>query len=382
MANSTSVAGTPHSASRVRRFIPGVLLALILGAAIVLPASAQEYVIGPRDVLKITIWGQPDLSQHYTVSADGKIVFPLIGEVGAAGRTVAELGQELARLLEKDYLVNPQVLVAVAEYRSQKVLVLGEAEKPGSYPLMGTATVLEIISQAGGFSRTAGKQLILLRPQQGAEGTGQPGVKGNVIQRLSIEKIQAGDSSENIQVEDGDTIFIPKQNAFFVLGEVTKPGTYPLEKDGTTILEAVTIAGGFTQRAAPFGTKVIRKLPDGQQETIPVDLSGTVPAMRNFRIQDGDSVLVPRGNTFFVFGEVKKPGDYQLERDTTILEAISIAGGFTDKAAPGRTRIIRSTPTGQETINVDMNEIIKRGRREKSIPLKENDVIVVPEAYF
>jgi polysaccharide export outer membrane protein len=211
---------------------------------------------------------------------------------------------------------------------------------------------------------------------------GQPGATGNTIRRLSIEKIQAGDSSENILVEDGDTIFIPKQNAFFVLGEVKSPGTFALEKDGTTILEAVTIAGGFTQKAAPAGSRVIRKLGDGRQETIPVDLSGTIPAMREFKIQDGDSILVPRGNTFFVFGEVKKPGDYQLERDTTILEAISIAGGFTDKAAPGRTKIIRTTEKGQQTIDVDMNEIIKRGRREKSVPLRENDVIVVPEAYF
>ncbi len=167
-----------------------------------------------------------------------------------------------------------------------------------------------------------------------------------------------------------------------VLGEVKNPGTFALEKEGTTILEAVTIAGGFTQKAAPVGTKVIRKLPDGRQDTIPVDLSGPIPAKRDFKIQDGDSILVPRGNTFFVFGEVKKPGDYQLERDTTILEAISIAGGFTDKAAPGRTKIIRTTEKGQQTIDVDMNEIIKRGRREKSVPLIENDVVVVPEAYF
>ena len=80
---------------------------------------------------------------------------------------------------------------------------------------------------------------------------------------------------------------------------------------------------------------------------------------------------------------MKKPGDYNLEKDTTILEAISVAGGFTDKAAPNRTRIIRTMPTGQQqTIDVDMNDIIKRGRRDKSIPLKENDVIVVPESYF
>jgi polysaccharide export outer membrane protein len=372
---------TPH-ASRLTALVLLLLTSYLLLLTLPAVGSAQEYAIGARDVLKITVWGQQDLSQNYNVSSDGMIVFPLIGEVRAAGLTVAQLGQKLAQALEKDYLVNPQVLVAVAEYKSKKVLVLGEIEKAGSYPLTGVTTILEVVSQAGGFSKSGGKQLILVRPQQQVASAGGTAVTGNTIKRLNIDKIQAGDSSENILVEDGDTIFIPKQNAFFVLGEVKSPGTYPLEKDGTSILEAVTIAGGFTQKSAPAGTKVIRKHADGRQETLPVDLSGAIPTMREFKIQDGDSVLVPRGNTFFVFGEVKKPGDYQLEKDTTILEAISIAGGFTDKAAPGRAKIIRNTDKGQQTIDVDMNEIIKRGRREKSVPLKENDVIVVPEAYF
>jgi polysaccharide export outer membrane protein len=205
--------------------------------------------------------------------------------------------------------------------------------------------------------------------------------KGNTIKRLSVDKIRSVDPQENILVEDGDTIYVPKANTFAILGEVAKPGVYPLEKE-MTVFEGLVVAGGFTTKAAPAGTKVIRKLPDGSQDTISVDLSGNIPADRQTRIADGDTVLVPRGNAFFIFGEVKRPGEYLLEKDTTILEAISAAGGFTDKAAPGRTKIIRITPKGQQTIEVDMNEIIKRGRREKSIPLVENDVIVVPESFF
>jgi polysaccharide export outer membrane protein len=99
-------------------------------------------------------------------------------------------------------------------------------------------------------------------------------------------------------------------------------------------------------------------------------------------VQEGDTVYVPKGNTFFVFGEVKKPGAYQLDRDTNILEGITIAGGFTDKAAPGRARVIRNTPTGQKVLDVDMNDIIKRGQRDKAFRLQENDVVVVPESFF
>ena len=366
--------------STFRRAVPLFTLLLLL-VAWAHPASAGDYVIGPRDILKITVWGQQDLSQNYNVSVEGTIVFPLIGEVRAAGLTETQLGQKLATLLGKDYLVNPQVMVSVAEYKSKKVLILGDVVKPGVVPLTGNTTVLEVVSNAGGFGPSAGKQLVLLRPVQQVASAGGLVPTGNTIRRLSIEKIQAGDTSENIEVEDGDTLFIPKANAFFVLGEVTKPGSFTLDKE-TTVLEAVTFAGGFTNRASPAGTKVIRKRPEGGQETLAADLSGAVPANKDFVIRDGDTVLVPRGNTFFVFGEVKKPGDFQLEKDTTILEAISVAGGFTDKAAPGRTKVIRNTPTGQQTIEVDMNDIIKRGRRDKAIPLKENDVIVVPEAYF
>jgi polysaccharide biosynthesis/export protein len=93
-------------------------------------------------------------------------------------------------------------------------------------------------------------------------------------------------------------------------------------------------------------------------------------------------VMVPKGNTFFVFGEVRKPGAYQLDKETNVLEGITIAGGFTDKAAPGRTRVIRTTDKGQQTIAVDMNDVIRRGQREKAIRLLENDVIVVPESFF
>jgi polysaccharide export outer membrane protein len=128
--------------------------------------------------------------------------------------------------------------------------------------------------------------------------------------------------------------------------------------------------------------KVLRRTPEGRQETISLDLAGAVPKDKSFRLEDGDTVLVPKGNTFFVFGEVKKPGAYQLDKDTNVLEGITIAGGFTDKAAPGRTRVIRTTEKGQQTLNIDMNDVIRRGQRDKAIRIIENDVIVVPESFF
>ena len=110
-------------------------LCLLLAVLVLLAAggtpTAQEYTIGPGDVLKITVWGQDDLSKEYPVTLDGRVPFPLIGGVQAAGLTTTELARKLRDLLEKDYLVNPQVLVAVKDYLSSKIHVIGEAEKPG-----------------------------------------------------------------------------------------------------------------------------------------------------------------------------------------------------------------------------------------------------------
>jgi polysaccharide export outer membrane protein len=353
-----------------------VLLVLLASA----PSPAQEYTIGPGDVLKITVWGHDDLSRDYPVTLDGQVPFPLIGSVPAAGLSTSALARRLRDLLEKDYLVDPQVIVSVKDYLSSKVHVLGEAEKPGLFYLTGPTTLLEMLAKAGGLSRTAGKDLVLVRTETATSG-GKPAVKSTVLLRFDVRKIQAGDVKENVLLQNGDMMFVPKASAFFVLGEVNKPGTFPLDKE-ISVLEAVTLAGGFSGTAAPSGAKVLRRTAEGKQETISIDLSGAVPRDQSFRLEDGDTVMVPKGNTFFVFGEVKKPGAYQLDKETNVLEGITIAGGFTDKAAPGRTRVIRTTDKGQQTLSVNMNDIIHRGQRDKAIRLLENDVIVVPESFF
>jgi polysaccharide export outer membrane protein len=282
----------PPTTLRIR-LASWLLSALVVLCWAVLPTVGQEYTIGPRDVLGITVWGQGDLSRDYGVDPDGFIPFPLIGRVKAAGSTPKELATQLTELLGKDYLVNPQVIVAVKEYLSQKVQVLGATEKPGVYYLTGPTTLLEILSRAGGFGSTAGKQVLLVRNNGVSDGS-------SAALRLSLEKIQAGDPSENTRVQSQDIVIVSKAQAY----------------------------------------------------------------------------------SYFIFGEVRKPGAYTLDKDTNILEGITVAGGFTDKAAPSRTRVIRSTPQGQKVIEVDMNDILRRGREAKTVMLQESDVVVVPESFF
>ncbi len=352
-----------------------LLVALLAGGT----PAAQEYAIGPGDVLRITVWGHDDLSKDYPVSQDGRVPFPLIGSVQAVGLSTAELAKRIRDLLEKDYLVNPQVIVGVKEYLSKKVNVMGEAEKPGLFYLTGPTTLLELLSKAGGLSKTAGKDLVLVRTE-GADG--KVNAAGSTILRLDVRKIQSGDVKENILLQNGDMMFVPKASAFFVLGEVNKPGHVPPGQGNDASWRRSRWPAATAPLPRASGVKVLRRNADGKQETLALDLAGAVPKDKGFRLQEGDTVLVPKGNTFFVFGEVKKPGAYQLDKDTNVLEGITIAGGFTDKAAPGRTRVIRTDERGQQTINIDMNDIIRRGQRDKAIRLLENDVIVVPESFF
>ena len=161
-----------------------------------------------------------------------------------------------------------------------------------------------------------------------------------------------------------------------------KPGAYQLDT-ATSAASAMTLVGGFTEKAAQTQVKLTRRLPSGVEQTTILDLSGADPKAREFFLKDGDILLVPAGNTFYVLGEVRKPGAYQLDQATSAIQAVAMAGGFTERAAPNRTKIIRTHIDGrQETIVVDLNEVVKRGRKDKDPPLLANDVIVVPESYF
>lgn len=238
------------------------LLTLLLVVTLLLVsllACADDYVIGEGDLLKISVYDNPDLTTDTRVSGDGKITLPLIGEITVTGMTAAAAQKTIADKLSDGYIRKPQVSVFITEYKSKKVTTLGEFTKPGLVELRGNSTLMEVISNAGGITVNASDTLIIkrtiLKP-------GGPGEDLTIIVDLN-RLLEKGDISTNIMVKDGDSIYIPRAAFIYVSGEVKTPGAYKVTK-GLTVLRSITLAGGFTQKASKNSTAIVRKSGNGE----------------------------------------------------------------------------------------------------------------------
>jgi len=160
----------------------------------------------------------------------------------------------------------------------------GGGQGPGSYPLTGKTTLVEVLSLAGGPNRDAGSEVVVIRPKN-KKGNPIPlerAGKDEII-TINLRKLLEGDTSQNIFLEPNDTIYVPRAEYFFVFGEVKRPGRYILEKE-TTVLKAITTAGGVTEKAAINKTRVVRER-GGKKAEIPVKMTDPV--------EPEDIVMVP-----------------------------------------------------------------------------------------
>jgi polysaccharide biosynthesis/export protein len=159
-----------------------------------------SYLIGPNDLLSIYVWKEPELSRDLAVTPDGKISFPLIGEIVAQGRTVTELKEIISEKL-KDFVTAPEVTVIVKESRSRIVYAIGNVRSPGPYPLVAGMTVIQALSAAGGLGEWADtKNIVIIR----REGDKETHIKFNYRDFVSGRNV-----AQNILLEPGDTIVVP-----------------------------------------------------------------------------------------------------------------------------------------------------------------------------
>ena len=259
---------------------PPVPIPIILSSPVV--AQTDDYLIGPRDRLAIDVWNADGLEGIYTVEADGTFTFPLVGRVEAAGLTIREFESNLIKLLADGFFRRPQVTVAIEEYRSQRIFVVGEVREPGTYPLTGGMTLIEAIASAGSTTDAASNEALIV--QAGAGGPVLPEDREDASAiTVDLEALQSGQMSQNISLHDGDTVFVPRAQTLYVSGEVNSPGQYPIRR-GTTVLQALALAGGVTDFGAANRIKIIRVI-DGQQ----VEIEAKV----NDPVQADDTIVVP-----------------------------------------------------------------------------------------
>jgi polysaccharide export outer membrane protein len=224
------------------------------------PISQTDYVVGQQDVMKITVFNEPTLSNTYRVDNDGSISFPFLGRVKVAGLRVAVIEAQLAKSLAEGYIKNPQVTVDMEQYRSQSVFIMGEVRVPSKYSLVGNSSLMEALMQAGWVTPTAGFDVLIIHPRSGATRAVLQSELQDInadVTRVNLRDIEAGKLPQNIRIQDGDTILVPKALRLTVLGQVRTPGSIVYEP-GMTIQAAIAQAGGQTEKGSIRRVKIIR----------------------------------------------------------------------------------------------------------------------------
>jgi len=267
-----------------------------------------EYVLGPNDVLQIKVLKEENLDKTVTVSSDGFITYPLLGDLRVDGLTIGQVDAQITSLLARDYLVDPEVVVEVVKQRSKKVYIMGLVKQPGYHEIPGDQRLLGTLLNAGGPVSFNTEARLLRLPKGDMMGTESVETMSPVIidlERLFVE----GDQTQNIILRDGDVLMVAEKNTgavstdtvptlgpdqFYVVGSVANPGVYTY-KQNDTVLDAVLRAGGFTEFASRNSTKVVRET-DGKTRTFQVKMKDVMERGemdKNISIMPGDMIIVP-----------------------------------------------------------------------------------------
>ena len=232
------------------------------------PADYRLEALGMGDMIRVSVFRNPDLTTEARVSERGTIMFPLIGEISVTGLTPTQVSRQIAgKLRAGRFVVDPEVTVSIAQVNSRQVAVLGNVQKPGRYPLDATtAKVTDLIALAGGIAPTGSDQITVMTTRNGR------------TERREIDlaaMIRSGDLTQNLELQAGDTLYVGRAPMIYVTGEVTRAGAYRVEKD-MTVMQAIALGGGITPRGTERGIRIHRKNGDGQVHRMEAKLTDPV----------------------------------------------------------------------------------------------------------
>ncbi len=266
------------------RFSTRSLALVLIAWASVSPAQAPESSpLRPADVIDVVVLGQPSLSADFVLDKNGGINYPLIGRVEAAGLSAGELARKLQSMLGAGFLRRPEVSVRVKEYRSRPVMVVGEVARPGIFSLKGDRSLLTVLADAGGISGNAGHEVLVARPPVGSESLAieqfssvpivpglsdatqfaeadelPPGaIKGSDVFKASFRELMKGNAEQNVILEGGDLVYVPRAAQIFVTGQAARPSALKFV-DGMTVQDALQLVGGVSDRGSVKRLKIVR----------------------------------------------------------------------------------------------------------------------------
>jgi polysaccharide export outer membrane protein len=232
--------------------------------------DAGDYRLGAGDAIRIAVFQNPDLTLESRISDSGTITYPLIGIVDLGGLTVVAAEQKLANLLKDGgFVVDPQLSITLVQVRGSQVSLLGLVNRPGRYPLeQAKMKVTDVLALGGGIVQGVGAESIVL-----------VGMRAGKLMRKAIDvtsMLLSGSPEEDIQIQNGDILFVNKAAVFYLSGEVQRPGSYRLERD-MTLMQALATGGWITQRGTERGIRVYRRdEKSGKVEKIEIEMQDPV----------------------------------------------------------------------------------------------------------
>jgi polysaccharide export outer membrane protein len=239
--------------------------------------EGADYVLGSGDLVRVSVFGYPDMTADVRVDEFGSIRYALVGSLPVAGRSTRDVETLLARrLTDEGFIRNAQVSVLITEYMSRKVAVMGEVARPGQYALTQSKRVIDLLAEAGGVvAGLASDKAVLLR----ADGSKVP---------VDLFELFQGNPEHNVGVVPGDTLYVPRAAQFYVYGEVQRPGTYRLERS-LTVSQAISAGGGLTPRGTERRATVKRRDAKGTEAEV---------AVRGSDVLEPDDVLLIKESLF------------------------------------------------------------------------------------
>jgi polysaccharide export outer membrane protein len=244
--------------------------------------TGTRVMLGPGDRLEISVFDTPELTQSVRVNSDGKITLALIGEIAVRGMSPEKLSGVIARkLVDGNFMKDPQVSVFVLEYAGQMAYVTGEVSRPGAYALLRSHRLLDLLSVAGGLTSRAGNTLTIVRGDDPS-------------QHILVDLNDKGENRSNPEILPGDSITVAQSGIVYVLGDVSRPGGFLLDRrTNLSIVQALALAEG-TKSSAALSKALLIRTTQGNRQVTPLDLKTMLKSQSpDLLLEAGDIVFVP-----------------------------------------------------------------------------------------